>query len=724
MRQYEDFSILWFDEETNRNADILYFKDRVNYRKVFTCFQSCTNLIYALKQEKFFVIFSGSIHPFLINIFLEFPQVIRLYILPSINGSEEEKGDDNYDKEIRALVDKHSDRLCGPFVEKLTLFAQLLHDAKSMFDSVHTTCPFSVFDANVLENTLCDVTNNKSLFLWSQLLVEILLHMDDADEAKTDMSFTSRYHYHDNANVLKTIAGFAEDYQPEMALHWYTKNSFVFRLINKALRTQDIDIIMKFRFFIKDLHNQLVQMHEIYKKMLEQSNKTEFTVYRGQMINANELITLQNNINNVMSTNSFFSTSSNSSVACDFAGDGSGRPLYESVLLQIHVRTNIKTKPYAKVGRSSVMNDEDEIVFSLGTMFSIDSVELLTDTLWLVDISLIKQPDQDLQDLFDGYKMDIEKSSSDHLTLGIFLTHIGEYVRATHYYNILLVKPNLDPNILVCVYYNLAMVCCEQGLYDEAMKHLEKCTIAYLLYYPNTAYNYAENIVLLRHINTEKSEFNFRQNQDFSAERTLEEHLPYIQDPVVASSMFSQLAYIYHKTGKSSDARRMLENSVNIDKTLLDDIDFKWGIYRTYDHFCRSDYAAALDEYQHFFSTVNALLPSKQPMLAIVHYNMGDLLFLNSRTDAALSHYNISLDIRRFCLPSQHPLLPETLDRIESIRNSTLNIERVKSDCLMQIVCFPRPLMAAHLASVLKDLLSHVKVSSEIISAEMKESFS
>jgi tetratricopeptide (TPR) repeat protein len=154
---------------------------------------------------------------------------------------------------------------------------------------------------------------------------------------------------------------------------------------------------------------------------------------------------------------------------------------------------------------------------------------------------------------------------------------------------------------------------------------------------------------------------NFRQNQDFSAECTLEEYLPYIQDLVAASPMFSQLAYVYHKTEKSDDARRMLENSVNIDKTLLDDTDFKWGIYRTYDHFCRSDYVAALDEYQHFFSTVNALLPSKQPMLAIVHSNMDDLLFLSSLTDAALSHYNISLDIRRFCLPSQHPLLSETL---------------------------------------------------------------
>ena len=703
MRPYEDFSILWLDEQTNRAEDILYFKNRINYCKTFIDLQSCTSLIYNLRKEKFFLIVSGDIPSFYIHILVQFPQVLRIYVLLSIVKDDEESNTND----MKVIFDNHKERLRGPFDDKENLFDQVLQDADLLFDNNNRTAPLSVFNVNVIENTLCHATNNRSLFIWSQLLVEILLHTNDPDEAKNDMLFTSRHHYDDNKSILKNIAGFDENYQSELALHWYTKDSFVFRLINKALRTQDIDVIYQFRFFIKDLHDQLTHFHLIYLQILEQEEKTDFTVYRGQMISTSELKLLQDNIGNVVATNSFFSTSRYSSVACRFAGDGSCRPFYESVLFEINIHTNIKTKPFAKVDNTGLMNDENEIIFSMGTIFSIDSVEPLTETIWLVSLSLIEQCDINLKEILDHYRWDIEKSSSKILTLGIFLTHIGEYARAIRYYELLSVQSNPDPSILVCTYHNMSMAYSEYGIYDQALKYLEKSTLAYLLHFPNDQYKYMENISLHSLDDNKRThEFAFQQMEDLDTEHALEEHLSYVQHPTINCALLALLAYIYHKTGKQDDARRISNKSITVARALIEDTHPEWHTYCAYDHLCRDDYKAALEEYQHTLQKHINLLPSKHSLLATIYYNMGDLFFLNNQIEDALIHFYFSLNIRHFSLPAQHFLVVDTLNRIDSIQNSTFNADRVKADCLIQLLCSPQPMMLFRPLTLLVDCIS------------------
>ena len=40
-------------------------------------------------------------------------------------------------------------------------------------------------------------------------------------------------------------------YSSETAIWWYTRDSFIYRILNKALRTQNIQILISFRFLIK-----------------------------------------------------------------------------------------------------------------------------------------------------------------------------------------------------------------------------------------------------------------------------------------------------------------------------------------------------------------------------------------------------------------------------------------------------------------------------------------
>jgi hypothetical protein len=62
------------------------------------------------------------------------------------------------------------------------------------------------------------------------------------------------------------IEEFAQEYDSSKAIYWYTKDSFVYRDINMALRTDNILIIYKFRFIIQDIYRQLKTLYEQQKK--------------------------------------------------------------------------------------------------------------------------------------------------------------------------------------------------------------------------------------------------------------------------------------------------------------------------------------------------------------------------------------------------------------------------------------------------------------------------
>jgi hypothetical protein len=57
---------------------------------------------------------------------------------------------------------------------------------------------------------------------------------------------------------LANINDFDNNYTFDNVLKWYTKDSFVFRLVNRAFRTQNIHLILcKFQYFIILLHDKL-----------------------------------------------------------------------------------------------------------------------------------------------------------------------------------------------------------------------------------------------------------------------------------------------------------------------------------------------------------------------------------------------------------------------------------------------------------------------------------
>ncbi|CAF1045751.1 unnamed protein product [Adineta steineri] len=237
--------------------------------------------------------------------------------------------------------------------------------------------------------------DENSSFLAFQLLTDIMLRLHQTEFARQEMIEMCQSKYENSSTDLEKIIEFERSYQHSDAIEWYTTNSFLYRLLQQALRMEDIDTIFKLRYYIYDLQKQLAQLHTSYLHSLP-SDQPILALYRGQRMKTTELTRLQENIDKFISMNNFLSTTNDVTAAVFFAGDGCLNDPDEkiSVLYEITIDTNVPHSiPFAKIQYKSIFQDEDEVLFSMASVFRIDNVEKY-GALWIVELTLINKEDE------------------------------------------------------------------------------------------------------------------------------------------------------------------------------------------------------------------------------------------------------------------------------------------------------------------------------------------
>ncbi|UJR12613.1 hypothetical protein I4U23_016788 [Adineta vaga] len=87
--------------------------------------------------------------------------------------------------------------------------------------------------------------------------------MIDDEHAKNDMLKKCIDYYRHSQKELENIERFRSTYTHESAIYWYTIDSFMCTLLNRAFRTENIQLIYAFRYFIIDLCTQLEKETDI-----------------------------------------------------------------------------------------------------------------------------------------------------------------------------------------------------------------------------------------------------------------------------------------------------------------------------------------------------------------------------------------------------------------------------------------------------------------------------
>jgi tetratricopeptide (TPR) repeat protein len=203
--------------------------------------------------------------------------------------------------------------------------------------------------------------------------------MPQTNESKDIWLNQCREYYHGDEIELKKIEIFSKEYKSDEAIRWYTEESFVYRLVNRAFRIDDITLWYLSRYYIADMCRQ---MEIIYR---EQNCTKNFILYRRQRTSIHELESIKElaESNHLFCTTAFFSTTKNFDVSTLF-GSEIGDPNNDeiiSVLFEIIVDSiNLKTIIFVDINqylleKYHMSNDEDEVLFTIGSIFQITSIK-------------------------------------------------------------------------------------------------------------------------------------------------------------------------------------------------------------------------------------------------------------------------------------------------------------------------------------------------------------
>ncbi|CAF2111101.1 unnamed protein product [Rotaria magnacalcarata] len=271
------------------------------------------------------------------------------------------------------------------------------------------------------------------------------------------------------------IKTFQETYLPSNAILCYTKESFIFYPLNKALRTRNIHHLLPFRFIFQDICDQMNELNA-----QDEDNQT-IIVYRGQIANPYEIadLFLAYCQKSAIMTTAFFSTSKNKEQALGFmfsSIDGLLGTDSSVILFKITARKQDASPyfPFADISKVSQFPKEKEVLFAPGQLFNIDNFDIIFEnnrTIFVFEMTLKNESEK-----IPGTLRSIWRSQKNPLLLlGKLLTENQLYNEANELYNRLLFEYH-DLNEKYACYHGLYGVALAQSDENRAMILDQKMT--------------------------------------------------------------------------------------------------------------------------------------------------------------------------------------------------------------------------------------------------------
>ncbi|CAF3851274.1 unnamed protein product, partial [Adineta steineri] len=284
--------------------------------------------------------------------------------------------------------------------------------------------------------------------IWYDLYLEILKILPTDEQAKEEMLEKSKEYYADDTVELLQIILFRYNYTTATAIEWYTDDTFVHKLVNKALRSENIELLSTFRFFIGDLSTAIKQEYINQQKIpgtIASNSRTGSSsvikLFSGQVLPRMELERLEQNLGTVISINSFFSTSMKLNEARAFADRGVLNANMGKVLIEILLDTSLQDiTAYAQTNNRTQFLREEEIVFDCGALFNVTSVEYDPFTnIWNIEMIAVSKTSINEHPYLTTIRETFIQSHSDIVTYGIIMGHgFDKKDEAIQYFNRLL----------------------------------------------------------------------------------------------------------------------------------------------------------------------------------------------------------------------------------------------------------------------------------------------
>jgi tetratricopeptide (TPR) repeat protein len=628
----EIFILVWLhhnDEPVEQQMKDL--KSVINSIEMFVDIDACVNFITNTLDEKIFVILASSVSEYLVPILKGLPQVYTICCLMDKNNPVQQQQWPLYRKVEGLFPDISS--ICNVLTQRRRKFE----------DSLLSFFALSTEDRTTRSNSYADKQDVK--FMYAVLIKMIILQKEESgklnylidfsrtyperpvsirfkedilpgieDDNNEAMLITCRSHYANNSAQLELIEEFQRDYCRDKAIWWYTRDSFLYRMINKSLSILDIETLYEMRMIIRDIY------YEIEKRWVEeQENSSLQWLYRGQKMSTKEFEKLKSNSGGLFSISNFFSTTEYKELAIIYAGvsvDDEVAVLFEIELKSCHAHNN----PYANIGNVSHFGDgEREWLFSMCSVFRIEEVHGSNDGLSSVHLTLTSSYDEDLSMLTTFMAREIGLDGLHSLTASaMLLSKMGEYTKAVKLYEKVLTTKIVWKTRSV-ILNNLGTLYNHLGLKDKAREAYEQ-----------------------------------------SLELT-KVHLP--EDDPELSSIYNNLGFLYESQGLLDLALDRYQHALKLN--MADSHIDQQTVATEYNNL--GNFLIGLrrfDEADEYYRKALQIeinnLPPTHPHIATTYNNIGTLLFERRQFEKAQSMFEQCLQLKHASVPSDHPELALT----------------------------------------------------------------
>ncbi|CAF4174857.1 unnamed protein product, partial [Adineta steineri] len=456
MERMENVFLIWLDNNINENnADcnntIKQLKRVANNIKTFTDGEECIEFIQTINNNKVCMIVSGSLGKYIMRHVHDMSQVDSIFIFCNNQECHQQ-------------------------------WATEWPKIKGLFTNITSICEALKQTAHQCEQnaiSISFVASNKKLdqldpsFMYTQILKEILLTIDFDDKHTKEFITNCREAFAENEYELQNIEEFERDYHDRTPIWWYTYQYFLYSMLNQALRLMNVDMIVRMGFFINDLHRDIQRLHS--EQLLGQQFGKTFTVYRGQCLSKEDFIEMTKTKGGLLSFNNFLSTSKNRDVSLCFASQPVTNHDLVGILFVMSINPTESTTPFASVSNVSYFHTEDEVLFSMHTVFRIEDIHPVNGNnyLYQVNLTLTNDNDKDLRILTDQIRQETFPDSKGWYRLGLLLIKMGQFTKAQEIYQVLLHQTTNESN-KAPIYYQLGWIKYNQGEYQEALSSHEK----------------------------------------------------------------------------------------------------------------------------------------------------------------------------------------------------------------------------------------------------------
>jgi hypothetical protein len=305
IEMVQNVLLIWLDKNIDDNDEdckhtISQLRCVVNTIYKFTDSEECIKFIKTINKEKVCMIISGTLGEHFVPRIHNMSQVDSIFIFCG-------------KKERHKLWAENWAKIKGVFTE-IPPVCEALKQTAHQCEQNSTSISFMATNDDMFNKGLNQLHCS---FMYTQMLKDILLTIKFEQNHIMEFVEHCQNAFVNNEEQLINVKELEDNYHHKTPVWWYSCESFLYPMLNRALRVVDVDLIIKMGFFIADLHRHI---EHLYNEQFNIHNTDEtFIVYRGQGLNKKNLAEMTKAKGGLLSFNNFLSTSRNRDIPLNFA---------------------------------------------------------------------------------------------------------------------------------------------------------------------------------------------------------------------------------------------------------------------------------------------------------------------------------------------------------------------------------------------------------------------